>query len=165
MFHFSATLNKKSEIEINQPSDDGGPSTKENMNDNNEEEKKLSSRNNSKKNNPNRLNTQDSEVKLERIKSESEPFKKIKTRVDKSGKKSLEEDISESTQDAPVECQPKCKEDEDKTDYGASKMIKGGIVTGTDGYYHANIISEKIEDPEGNEDKSRILKVKLMPIK
>ena len=162
---FLGSSKKKGEIELNQPSADDGLSTKGNLKSNIEEEKKLSSAAHSKGNDSNRLNIEDSEIKLERIKSEPEPFKTSKNIVEKLDNSDNDEK-SDSTQDAPVESQPKFQEDdEEKSDYGASKIVKGGIVTGTDGYYHANINSQKFEDPEGNEDKSRILKVRLMPIK
>lgn len=46
---------------------------------------------------------------------------------------------------------PSPKDSEDQSDNGEHNRIKGGIELGLDGYYHGNILSNKIEDLDGKD--------------
>ena len=74
----------------------------------------------------------------------------------------------------------KAEEEEDKTVNGDALRIKGGIEIGADGYYHGNILSEKIEginttmpstQAQKNENSSsipadqKLMKIRMMPVK
>lgn len=137
-----------------------------------EKEKKLSSNFDRSKDDSgsHNMNSHHSDLKLDRIKSEPGLYKTNKKIDNPLDPENSEDNRSDSSHDMPMKNKFEQNSNhgnnvESTSDLGLSKMVKGAIEIGKDGYYHANINSVKFEDEDGKKNKSRIMKVRLMEVK